>query len=67
MRQHLMGVLVRRFGFVRVDVAVNTFIVVAVGVGVEVPAPPANQQPYGEEDYDPSEKASAARCTGSGR
>ena len=55
--QHLMGVLVRRVGFVRVDVAVNTFIVVAVGVGMEVPAPPANQQPYGEEDYDPSDKS----------
>jgi hypothetical protein len=39
----VMGMLVRGVGFVGVDVAVNGFAVVAVGVGVEVPAPPANE------------------------
>src|SRR5687767_69557 len=52
-----MGMLVRGVGFVGVDVAVNRFAVVAVGVGVEVPAPPANEQPCGEEDYDHTDQS----------
>ena len=52
-----MGMLVRRVGFVGVDVAVNRFAVVAVGVGVEVSAPPANEQPCGEEDNDDTDQS----------
>jgi hypothetical protein len=53
----VMGMLMRGVGFVGVDVAVNRFAVVAVGVGVEVPAPPANEQPCGEEDYDHTDQS----------
>src|SRR5215208_962669 len=53
----VMGMLVRGVGFVGVDVAMNRFAVVAVRVGVEVPAPPANEQPYGEEDYDDTDQS----------
>ena len=52
-----MCVLVRVVGFVGVDVAVHRFAVVGVGVSVEVPAPPANEQPYGEKDYDDSDQS----------
>ena len=55
--RNLMGVLVGCIDFVRVDVSVCTIVAVAVGVGMEVPAPPANQQPYGEEYYDPPDKS----------
>ena len=51
-----MGMLVREVGFVGVDVAMNRFALVAVRVGVEVTAPPANEQPYGEEDYDDTDQ-----------
>ena len=37
----VMGMLVRGIGFVGVDVAVNRLAVVAVRMGMEVPAPPA--------------------------
>src|SRR5215204_7447011 len=53
----VMGMLVRGVGFVGVDVAVNRFAVVAVGVGVEVSAPPANEQPCGKEDYDHTDQS----------
>src|SRR5918994_7511205 len=53
----IMGMLVRGVGFVGVDVAVDRFAVVAVSVGVEVPAPPANEQPCGEEDYDHTDQS----------
>src|ERR671921_1857457 len=53
----VMGMLVRGVGIVRVYVAVNRFAVVAVGVGVEVPAPPANEQPCGEDDYDHTDQS----------
>ena len=52
-----MGMLVRGVGFVGVDVAVSRFVVVAVGVGVEVTAPPAKEQPCGEEDYDDTDQS----------
>ena len=52
-----MSMLVRGVGIVRVYVAVNRFAVVAVGVGVEVPAPPAKEQPCGEEDYDDTDQS----------
>ena len=52
-----MGMLVRRVGFVGVNVAVDRFSIVAVGVGVEVPASPANEQPCGEEDYDHTDQS----------
>ena len=51
-----MGMLVREVGFVGVDVAMNRLAVV-VRVGVEVTAPPANEQPYGEEDYDDTDQS----------
>jgi transposase len=41
--EDVMGVPVQGVRFVGVDVAVNWFAAVAVGVGVEVPAPPANE------------------------
>src|SRR5215212_6073415 len=53
----VMGMLVRRVGFVGVNVAVDRFSIVAVGVGVEVPASPANEQPCGEEDYDHTDQS----------
>src|SRR5918995_5115305 len=53
----IMGMLVRGVGFVGVDVAVDRFAVVAVSVGVEVPAPPANEQPRGEDDYDHTDQS----------
>src|SRR5215208_4004955 len=53
----VMGMLVRGVGFVGVDVAVSRFVVVAVGVGVEVTAPPAKEQPCGEEDYDHTDQS----------
>src|SRR5918995_2737080 len=53
----IMGMLVRGVGFVGVDVAVDRFAVVAVSVGVEVPAPPANEQPRGQEDYDHTDQS----------
>src|SRR5215216_7890255 len=53
----VMGMLVRGVGIVRVDVAVNRFAVVAVRVGVEVPASPAKEQPCSEEDYDDTQQS----------
>jgi hypothetical protein len=41
--EDVMGVLVRGVRSVGVDVAMNRFAAVAVGVGVEVPAPPASE------------------------
>ena len=56
-----MGMPVRGVGFVGVDVAMNRFAVVAVRVGVEVTAPPANEQPYGEEYSQAKRVVTAAR------
>src|SRR5215218_1908541 len=53
---HVMGMLVRGVGFVGVDVAMSRYTVVAVLVGVEVPAPPAREQPCGVEDYDDTDQ-----------
>jgi hypothetical protein len=57
----VMGMPVRGVGFVGVDVAMNRFAVVAVRVGVEVTAPPANEQPYGEEYSQAKRVVTAAR------
>src|SRR5215212_1470679 len=54
---HVMGMLVRGVGFEGVDVAMSRYAVVAVRVGVEVPAPQAREQPCSEEDYDDTDQS----------
>src|SRR5215212_2680041 len=54
---HVMGMLVRGVGFVGADVAMSRYAVVAVRVGVEVPAPPAREQPCSVEDYDDTDQS----------